>query len=348
MTVEVACPVCGREHIPEDRDSCPQCDADLTCFKALDALPEPAGDAASRAIPVARPSTAKTRAGRFFLFGALACILVGVAAILLVIQFHRISDLESGLSEQRSVLTDALGRIESRLVRISVNQEKSLTSIATRVKGISDRLSREEKAMTRTAADPPGRPDRVETHGESAEEDDHPPAPEFGPQKKVADAAQKTETSGKTPRKRFHPPASDPETKAPTDAVHGDAFEFYQAGNDDLLWWIADRFYGSGFYYPVILEHNPHLNIYNIGKKDRIAILKDIDRVKKLYREITEIDEKRLFWRYTVRPGDTLSSIRKRYCPSSRDCIRASPDFDPEKDLQPGDQLWIQLAGASK
>ena len=51
----------------------------------------------------------------------------------------------------------------------------------------------------------------------------------------------------------------------------------------DTLWGIAKRFYGSGFYYPVLQEHNPDLAIYTIGKKDRIAVLKDSGTVKRVF-----------------------------------------------------------------
>ncbi|MDQ1270503.1 MAG: hypothetical protein QG618_1813, partial [Thermodesulfobacteriota bacterium] len=32
MSVSVTCPVCHFTNIPVDRDTCPQCDADLVCF----------------------------------------------------------------------------------------------------------------------------------------------------------------------------------------------------------------------------------------------------------------------------------------------------------------------------
>lgn len=46
MTDRIQCPVCQYTRIPRDMDTCPQCDADLTCFQLLDRLsempPEPA------------------------------------------------------------------------------------------------------------------------------------------------------------------------------------------------------------------------------------------------------------------------------------------------------------------
>jgi len=40
MAEEDACPICGFERILTDQENCPQCDADLTCFKVLDSIPE--------------------------------------------------------------------------------------------------------------------------------------------------------------------------------------------------------------------------------------------------------------------------------------------------------------------
>ncbi|MEW5801346.1 MAG: LysM peptidoglycan-binding domain-containing protein [bacterium] len=47
------CPVCGKEQIPQDRQKCPQCNADLTCFQVLDALSEhEAGKPAQKRMPM--------------------------------------------------------------------------------------------------------------------------------------------------------------------------------------------------------------------------------------------------------------------------------------------------------
>jgi hypothetical protein len=40
MTDGIQCPVCQYTRIPRDMDTCPQCDADLTCFRLLDRLSE--------------------------------------------------------------------------------------------------------------------------------------------------------------------------------------------------------------------------------------------------------------------------------------------------------------------
>ena len=36
----IECPVCGKTNLPEDLLQCPQCNADLECFRCLDELQE--------------------------------------------------------------------------------------------------------------------------------------------------------------------------------------------------------------------------------------------------------------------------------------------------------------------
>ena len=127
----------------------------------------------------------------------------------------------------------------------------------------------------------------------------------------------------------------------------GSAFKFYQASETDTLWGIARRFYGSGSYYPVLLEHNPDLAIYTIGQKDRIAVLKDSDMVKRIFNDITEKQGGILYWYYTVRPEDTPASVKHKYCPS-QDCFQMPTNVDRDSKLQAGEKIKIQLSGVFK
>jgi len=63
-------------------------------------------------------------------------------------------------------------------------------------------------------------------------------------------------------------------------------FWIYNAKEDDTLWDIAEKYYGKGGYYPVLLEHNPHIGIYDIGKGVALNILKNRDDASEIYKKI--------------------------------------------------------------
>jgi hypothetical protein len=148
------------------------------------------------------------------------------------------------------------------------------------------------------------------------------------------------------PAKASH--AEERDLSTPHEAKAGrNAYQIYQVREKDTLWDIAARFYGSGFFYPVLLEQNPHLAIYKISPENRIIVLQDIEQVKRIYNEITESRDDILYWYYTVRRGDTLASLRHRYCPS-QDCFQMRTGSDQDSYLQPGKKIKIQLSGVSE
>ena len=139
------------------------------------------------------------------------------------------------------------------------------------------------------------------------------------------------------------------ESEQPRASAHADPDMFYnyQASNTDTLWRLAERFYGSGFYFPVILTHNPEVGIYALSGRDRLAILKDPKRAKDLYKEITEIKNGCLYWYYTVRPGDTPASINSRYCLLA-DCPDIPSTQESQANFSAGQTIQIRLTEVLK
>ncbi|MGR0481856.1 MAG: hypothetical protein ACTFAL_10775 [Candidatus Electronema sp. V4] len=88
------CPVCGRPGLPPNCGSCPQCDADLTCFQALDSLANPA--AATVAAPPKKRRFPWAAAGVLVLLALL--LLAGLAASMK----SRLSELDRQLAELKA------------------------------------------------------------------------------------------------------------------------------------------------------------------------------------------------------------------------------------------------------
>jgi len=140
MRPETDCPVCRREHIPDDRERCPQCDSDLTCFRVLETLLEPEAQTAEPALPETNPQMTKTANKRTSLFFAVSGLLLGALTIMLGLQVYWITDLQSGVLEQQSVFSDAFSRMGFRLDRISEHQEKVFMQAAAQIENLRDQV----------------------------------------------------------------------------------------------------------------------------------------------------------------------------------------------------------------
>lgn len=119
-------------------------------------------------------------------------------------------------------------------------------------------------------------------------------------------------------------------------------FWVYDAIDTDTLWDISKRYYGSGKYYPVLLEHNPHLGIYAIGDGVRMRILEDVGLARDIYLKMSVTDEDRTYWNYAVAEGDTLRSVAgKLYRTEERSKQISNLNLDVR--LQPGQRIWMLL-----
>jgi len=312
MGSETVCPICNLEHIPHDREKCPQCDADLTCFKVLDTLAETLAETAE---PARSPNAASMRKKRVFFplfLGGLALL----GATLLGLGVYRIRMLESRMIRQQSAFTHAVDTVGSRSDLILAKQEQ-MVSLVT---------------------------EQLESRRKLSEAQ---PLPEIRIDERPFLDIGKGDISGTEPIAGHFPGGSGIKTPTRSIEAAGNAFDCYRATDTDTLWGIAERFYGAGHFYPVLLEHNPELSIYNVSRKDRIAILKAAGEAKRIYRAITLLADNRLFWVYTVRSGDTPIVIKTRYCPGKA-CLPSKYDSHPNARMYPGTKVTIQLAGALK
>jgi hypothetical protein len=268
MGAEIICPVCHFEHISQDRDTCPQCDADLICFKLLDALQT--HKSKKTWLPVLLPG--------LFLF-TLACFW-GYAD-------HRFSAMELMVEK---IDTD-MGRMANM---VNENPQKVIKTLES----ATSRMNHLEK--------------RVKELVEETKEQGNRLAQILSKNEKSAEALKsKTEDSGKK------------------DSRGTPCFAIYQAKDDDILWTIARDLYGSGVYYPVLLEHNPDLRIYGISGKDTVRYLCDKTLAAGIYKTITGMKQNRRYWRYKVRSGDTREAVIKRYCLNQKNCLIEDTLLEP-------------------
>ncbi|MEA1868380.1 MAG: LysM peptidoglycan-binding domain-containing protein [Thermodesulfobacteriota bacterium] len=272
MTSETSCPVCGLEHIHLDKAKCPQCDADLTCFKILDSFPdEPVRDVKGpRAWNIA--------------FYAIAMVICLVTAIT-VFQYYQFKRIESLLMDQQKHLSGCV---------IGINASVEAAGLKSDQPGAQLSALSTQSTCNATEGRPLGVSERKQEAGI------------------LPVVLEKTD------------------------------FWVYDAVDTDTLWDISERYYGSGRYYPVLFEHNPHLRIYEIGDGIRMKILKDTKLARDIYFKMSMTEGDKTYWNYAASEGDTLRSVAGKFYRMEETAKQISNlKFDVR--LQPGQRIWMLL-----
>ncbi len=303
------CPICKLASITQDKDKCPQCESDLTCFRILEAFPEPEGTDVSslpelektkilsapspepeetKVFTSTEPEPEKTKVlpaseitipkstTHLFPIIFLAIYMFLSLAMMFFFQESRFRIIENLIADQRKYSNDTvkeLGRNLKQLVETILHNQEINSS------------NQKQKNIP-------------------------------------VDIPKRTST----------------ELKKPSDDV---ALFSYSTKKNDSLWRIAKKYYHSGYYYPVLLVHNPDIAIHQIKEKTNLFILKENKLVKDIYSRVTEKKNGRLFFIYTVKQGDTFTSIINRYCPL-KNCEEIIFN-NSDKYLLPGKQIKILL-----
>lgn len=275
MISETVCPVCGLSSIPSDRTQCPQCDADLTCFRVLDSLPD-------------EPVRKNTGSRKQVILLVAVSLVVGLISVLSAYQFYLLKQLENRILDEKTFFIDAVP--DAGLRRFVIDQSRPHTNSAA-----------ENKAIIETKED--------------IKEDVKELSVPVKPSEKMDIGAC---------------PAEDKN------------FWTYWATEKDTLWDISKKHYGSGDYYPVLLEHNSHLEIYDIGNGIQIKILKNTAMARDIYKKITEKKGDSIYWYYTVAEGDTIQSIAGKFY-KTKNMIKLITDSNPDVDLKSGEKIRILL-----
>lgn len=119
-------------------------------------------------------------------------------------------------------------------------------------------------------------------------------------------------------------------------------FWVYEAKESDTFWSVSKMFYGTGYYYPVLMEHNPEIGLFGVGDGVRLKILKDAAQAKRVFQKIVKKEGNRRIWYYTVAAGDTPESIAMKFYKTDEKAAHVR-ELNPGLKMQPGERIRIQL-----
>ncbi len=289
MTSETSCPVCGLEHIHPDKAKCPQCDADLTCFRILDSFPDE---------PVREVKGPRAWIIAFYAIAMVICLVTAIT----VFQYYQFKRIESLLMDQQKYLSGCVTGINASPEHSVQSQQWHSEAQNSKIEaaGQFDKHGAQLSALSTqsTCNATEGRPSGVSERQQDAEI--------------LHVVFEKTD------------------------------FWVYDAIETDTLWDISERYYGSGQYYPVLFEHNPHLRIYEIGDGVRMKILKDTKLVRDIYFKMSMTEGDRTYWNYAVAEGDTLLSVSGKFY-RTEEMAKQISNLKLDVRLQPGQRIWMLL-----
>lgn len=313
MSSEITCPVCNFAHIPLDEATCPQCDSDLICFKLLDTLGEEKPQT-SMANDKKEKMVYKIQWVQLLLVVLLVC-LGGYEGYRFSAMDSRVKKIQTDMGQVTHLVNQTPHKVSKEILQ-QIPSQISQQLPGQLPKQVTDAL---EASIGQVA--------RLEQQV-----------------KELVDLTRENQLQlsqmRTNPEKSF--PGSEAETLGNQPEMTGDqperpCFKLYQAKEDDTLWDIARNLYGSGIFYPLLMEHNPDARVYGIGSRTSLRYLCDRALAPSLYREIIGRDQNRPYWKYRVRPGDTREDIIKRYCLNEIDCLVE------DKPLNPGMTMGVFL-----
>jgi len=305
------CLVCGKVGLTDTVETCPQCGADLKCFKLLDTLHEEAviREVSQEIVDLKeqtkvlissldtireKPNTAKNKTWPYFQWVLLILFLMIVWLVYrdwLVTQLfnERVEQIE--LQIETEVATQKQVRTE---IKTSSVEQKPMTRQSSRlIIQFGQRLDAIEKMLTVMVDQQESISNDLEAIGNSSSvisETFIAAKPQVQSNSILLKVAQKT-----------------------ADSTDDKVFFYYQFQGNETLWSIAKHLYGKGIFFPLLLEYNPGLGIYYDSNFTSLKILKDRKKaIKQLRRLIVKTDEGRLF-RYRVAAGDRWQTLSKRF-----------------------------------
>lgn len=342
MSQSCSCPVCGRQGLPADCASCPQCDSDLTCFQVLDSLSSNKAEQTGR-----RFSWRELLAGAAFLLllAVLAAVWQSkVPGPLLTASQDRQAALPASASDGKIHIDAQIRILDDRQEREN-RQHRAAQSVAIEEKKQVDKPAQEEVRQMVPDEESSDAPAAQETVAPALPEqteqaDSDSSVPEPLPVELSEPVAKKAVAAASAPDQQAAEPAPAPPPELPvlqgrrkravrTRAVSGlreaaaksanqknsKSTLVYHAQNGETVWELAERFYGEGKYYPLIMELNPQVVQGRVRGSDKVRLLADRRQAAALYQRSTEQRDGLLLWKHKVQPGETWQSIYARFFP---------------------------------
>jgi LysM repeat protein len=306
---KVDCPVCGKTDLTDHLTQCPQCSADLECFRLLDALQE------AQAAPGIDEEVVESLSRRV---DDLGPVLHGVQDSMY--QWQRaagrhITVLVLVLASLGLVIAAGFGWL---YVRADRPQELAEVVPSAALLAALTRARPQEKALREAVAKAVAGIDQVSQQVAALEQ-------------RVADlTAQAEAINSKAPA------AAEPE-QAP-------AFWYHEPRKNESLWLIAQKYYQQGALYPALLETNPGLGIYFDPDDGPFRLPPTRQAAEAIMARVVFTKDAKRFFRYPVQVADTWQSIAERfYGDAQGDDAAWLQALNADAQPQPGTRVVVPL-----
>lgn len=357
------CPVCNRVGLSDALHACPQCDADLTCFKLLETLQEDeAGATRPRTLSVGHLMTVVILMV-LVMAGGLVFYHQGVVKVYLgqrqtIVATH---SPDPDRSKERFELLDTLASFNERMThlqrQVDTLQTWQATSarqrahpVADAVVSMAERLTHLERQVD-VLRTPRPTVVRQSTALATTTVTVAPITRDTAPVTTVIDAAPATTTVGTAPATATVDAAPATTTVDATSttldavpavtAVTQERFFRYQTRPTSTLWTIAEKFYGRGVLYPLLMEYNPKLGII-MTQLDTVRILKDNAAAVAFFNRFSFRVKGRTFFRYKVGPDESWAHIAWKFYGDRRRAARLR-SWNPRTELAAGIRINVLL-----
>jgi len=304
---KVDCPVCGKTDLADHLAQCPQCNADLECFRLLEALYE------EQSTPGVEAEVVRSLSRRVEDIGLLLPRLQDSLR-----QVQQAAKRRTAMLIVVSVMLMLVSAASAWLlyVRWDTPPERADVMSSAALLAVLTRERPPEQALREAVANAVAGIEHVSQQVAALEQ-------------RVAELATQL-------------PALD--TKAPSVAASAPepAFLVHAPRQNESLWRIAQTYYQQGMLYPAILETNPGLGIYFAPDYGHLRLPPNRQAAEVIVARVVFTKDAKRFLRYQVQVADTWQSIAARFYGRGDEAARLQA-LNADAPLQPGTRVVVPL-----